>query len=169
MAFSIGDENTHSSFIKRLAKENNWSTSGAGRAFDEYKKFLYLGAIADGMVTPSDAIDQVWHLHLLYTESYWTDLCGEVLKRSFHHGPSKGGKAEGEKFGACYLATLRAYEPHFGTPPADLWPVGSQPQTNYQRVDMISLQRSFAAKSTFAAALSFLAGALIIAAFFLWN
>jgi hypothetical protein len=169
MTFSVGDENTHRSFIQRLAKERGWSVSASERAFEEYKKFLYLGAKTNEMVTPSDAIDQVWHLHLLYTKSYWNDLCGEVLKRSFHHGPSNGGKAEEKKFGACYLATLQAYKHHFGSPPADLWPVGSQRQTNYQRVDLIALQRSFAAKSFLASALSFIAGVLISGSFFLWN
>jgi len=169
LTFLVGDQDTHSSFIKRLAHENSWPQPRAEQAFEEYKKFLYLGATANGIVTPSDAIDQVWHLHLLYTESYWNDLCGGILRHSFHHGPSKGGKSEEEKFGACYLATIRAYEHNFGTPPAEFWPTGSQPKTNYQRVDVIALQRNFAAKGYLAAALSFIAGALIIAAFFLWN
>jgi hypothetical protein len=40
------------------------------RAIGEYRRFLYLTQIAAHDLTPSKAIDSIWHLHLLYTQSY---------------------------------------------------------------------------------------------------
>ena len=90
----------------------------------EYKKFVFLAATSPRPVTPSDAVDQAWHLHLLYTESYWSELCGAVLGRPLHHGPTRGGDAEQRKFGDWYAATLERYEHAFGAPPPrDIWPL----------------------------------------------
>ena len=74
-------------------------------------------------VTPSDEVDQAWHLHLLYTESYWVEMCGELLERPLHHGPTRGGSSEGQKFRNWYAETLASYERAFGhAPPPDIWP-----------------------------------------------
>lgn len=111
------------SFESRLARENGWSTGQAIRVISEYKKFLYLAAVSDRMLTPSEAVDQAWHLHLTYTRSYWDNLCAAVLGKPLHHQPTEGGKAEGKKFAAAYEATRDAYRREFGAaPPADVWP-----------------------------------------------
>jgi hypothetical protein len=52
----------------------------------EYKKFIYLGAVSDFVVTPSKIIDQVWHEHLLFTKAY-RDFCSDVPGFSFDHNP----------------------------------------------------------------------------------
>jgi len=49
-------------------------------------------------VTPSDTVDQAWHLHLIYTGHYWEELCGKVLGLQLHHEPSAGGAVEGGKY-----------------------------------------------------------------------
>ena len=122
-AFTVDEGTVALSFIDRLARENGWSRAYTLRVMDEYKKFLYLGCVLDHPVTPSDEVDQAWHLHLTYTESYWERLCGEVLQRPFHHGPTKGGQAEGVKFVDWYERTKADYETEFGTaPPEDIWP-----------------------------------------------
>lgn len=122
-SFDIDGEPVSYSFAHRLARENGWSAEFTARAIEEYRKFLFLAAEAGHPVTPSEEVDEVWHLHILYTESYWTRLCGEVLPRPLHHGPTKGGKAESDKFTDWYARTLASYRQFFGTePPADLWP-----------------------------------------------
>ena len=74
-------------------------------------------------VTPSDAVDQAWHLHLTYTRDYWQAFCPQVLGSDLHHGPTKGGPAERHRFYHQYAATLAAYEAAFGTaPPPEIWP-----------------------------------------------
>ena len=114
------------SFSRRLARDNNWPLPFARRVVLEYKKFVLLAATCGHPVTPSDEVDQAWHLHLVYTRSYWDGLCGQVLGFALHHGPTKGGAAEGHKFQDWYGQTLHAYRAAFGTlPPADIWPAAA--------------------------------------------
>ena len=115
------------SFEKRLARENGWSVAFAIEAISEYRKFLFLLLESGHPVTPSDQIDQVWHLHLLYTESYWNDLCERIAKRPLHHGPTAGGAAEGKKFGDWYENTKSSYRKFFDCePPDEFWPPADQ-------------------------------------------
>jgi hypothetical protein len=62
----------------RLMRENGWAGTFADPVVDEYGRLLYLTQVADGPMTPSEAVDRAWHLHLTYTRSYWNDLCGGV-------------------------------------------------------------------------------------------
>ena len=110
-------------FAARLARENRWTVEHAERVISEYKRFCYLAMTAGHEVTPSDAVDQAWHLHLTYSRDYWQVFCPQVLEAQLHHGPTKGGAAERGRFYHQYAATLVAYEAAFGhVPPADIWP-----------------------------------------------
>lgn len=121
--FKIGSDGDALTFTDRLCRENNWSHAYAERCVDEYKKFVYLAMVSEQSVTPSDEVDQVWHLHLTYTQSYWKDLCQGVLKRPLHHGPTQGGKSESTKYRHQYQATLDSYVEVFNqNPPLDIWP-----------------------------------------------
>lgn len=109
-------------FSKRLARENGWSHGYARRVVEEYKKFVFLAAYAGHPVTPAEAVDQAWHLHLTYTQSYWEDLCENILQRKIHHNPTQGGKSEDAKYHNWYERTLQSYRQFFGThPPTDIW------------------------------------------------
>ena len=109
-------------FVARLARENGWSPEHARRVDREYRRFLYL-ASTRGPATPSDAVDQAWHLHLGYTRHYWEEMCGRILGRPLHHEPTEGGPAADRRFRDQYEATLSAYRETFGgVPPADIWP-----------------------------------------------
>ncbi|MBD2092426.1 TIGR04222 domain-containing membrane protein [Microcoleus sp. FACHB-1515] len=121
-AFALDEAKADFPFSARLAHENNWSIAFAKRAIEEYKKFAFLAVIAGHPVTPSDQVDQVWHLHLTYTRSYWDEFCPQVLQMPLHHGPTKGGAQEQNKFNDLYARTIASYRTFFGTPPADLWP-----------------------------------------------
>ena len=85
-AFCFDDGEAVFPFALRLARDNGWSKAYTARAIAEYRKFAFLAVVAGHPVTPSDQVDQVWHLHLLYTRSYWKRFCQEVLKRPLHHG-----------------------------------------------------------------------------------
>ncbi|WP_448663395.1 glycine-rich domain-containing protein [Sphingomonas sp. CJ20] len=124
-------------FAVRLARENGWSRAYAERVDREYRRFLFLAATAPHAVTPSDAVDQAWHLHLAYTRSYWDDLCGSVLGRALHHGPTSGGEAEDRRYRAQYDATLDAYRRIFGADaPGDVWPPAARRfDAGFVRVD----------------------------------
>ena len=122
-AFQLDDPDHELTFSQRLARENDWSHAFALRVIDEYKRFVYLAMTAGHEVTPSDEVDQAWHLHLTYTRSYWGELCGEVLGAPLHHGPTKGGAKEGERFEDQYEQTLQSYRDAFNAePPTDIWP-----------------------------------------------
>ena len=122
-AFSLDNVNADLPFSKRLARDNGWSAEYTQRVIDEYKKFTYLAVVAGHPVTPSDQVDQVWHLHLIYTHSYWGEFCPDVLQTPLHHGPTLGGHREHHKFNDWYSKTLSSYERLFGqSPPADIWP-----------------------------------------------
>jgi hypothetical protein len=137
--FELDDPQAALTFSQRLARENGWDLKFALRAIDEYKRFMFLICIAPHPLTPSDEVDQVWHLHLLYTRSYWDDFCRCVLEREIHHGPTKGGKQEKEKFTDWYDKTKQLYSETFGhAPPQDLWPDADQRfnDIHFQRINL---------------------------------
>jgi hypothetical protein len=137
--YSIGPEASALTFADRLARENGWSAEKAGRVVDEYRRFCFLAATAGHEVTPSDAVDQAWHLHLTYSRDYWERFCPEVLGGPLHHGPTAGGTAEQHRFYEQYAETLKSYEEAFGeSAPADQAPaverlVGSKPGASTPR------------------------------------
>ncbi len=121
--FELNDPKAAFTFTDRLARENSWSLEFALRCVQEYKRFMFLICIADHPLTPSDEVDQVWHLHLLYTESYWKEFCQLTLGRTIQHGPTQGGNVERAKFNDWYQATKDLYNHTFDRiPPTDIWP-----------------------------------------------
>ncbi len=122
-AHPFGPPGSELGFGRRLARENGWTAGYANRVLEEYRRFLFLAARAGHPVTPSDAVDQAWHLHLVYTDEYWNVLCREVLGFPLHHGPTRGGSQEQAKYTDWYARTLTSYREWFDAdPPADVWP-----------------------------------------------
>ncbi|MEM7783442.1 MAG: TIGR04222 domain-containing membrane protein, partial [Planctomycetota bacterium] len=125
--FSLDNVAAAFSFTQRLARENGWQLGYADRVIGEYKKFMFLAVCAGHPVTPSESVDQAWHLHLIYTQSYWTDFCGEILQKPIHHGPTRGGESEKSKFNDWYKQTKQTYRQIFGhDPPCDIWPEAAE-------------------------------------------
>ncbi|MEM8961171.1 MAG: hypothetical protein AAGD38_06825 [Acidobacteriota bacterium] len=121
--FPLDDPESNLPFTRRLARDNAWQLAYALAVVEEYRRFLYLAKVAGHVVTPSDEVDQAWHLHLVYTRSYWDELCGEVLGEPLHHGPTRGGKPEQAKYNDLYARTLESYRRVFDeTPREDVWP-----------------------------------------------
>lgn len=138
-SFELDDPEAALTFSGRLARENGWTLEFALRAIEEYKRFIFLLCTAGHPCTPSDEVDQVWHLHLLYTRSYWQEFCAHVLQREIHHGPTLGGAQEQDKFTDWYARTKASYITRFAEePPTDLWPDGKIRfgRVNFRRVDM---------------------------------
>ena len=137
--FTPDDPESALPFSLRLARDNGWSRHHAGRVIAEYKKFCYMALKSGGEVTPSDAVDQAWHLHLIYTKSYWDEFCGQVLRQPLHHNPTRGGRAQGQRFRDQYAGTLDLYISTFGaSPPEDIWPTVQARFANasaFRRVD----------------------------------
>ena len=119
--FEVGPQEAAFSFVKRLARENRWSCEFARHVFDEYRRFLYLSVVVAQPLTPAEAVDQAWRLHLTYPASYAQQLCLHVLGRRLYYEPPAGiGEPAARQ--ASYRATLAAYEREFGRPPpSEIW------------------------------------------------
>lgn len=128
------------SFSHKLSWEYKWSQIYTIRVIQEYKKFIFLAMVADHVVSPSTIVDRVWHLHLLYTHSYWSQFCEEVLKNPLHHNPSRGGQEEKLKYQHLYEQTLETYKKYFGNPPADIWD-DSRLKSEYKNFQWINSQQ----------------------------
>ena len=121
-SFPLDEADSNFPFSQKLARENDWSAEYTQRVIEEYKKFTFLAVVAGHPVSPSDSVDQVWHLHLTYTHSYWEEFCPNILQMPFHHLPSRGGKSEQDKLNDWYSNTLESYQSFFGkAPPDDIW------------------------------------------------
>jgi hypothetical protein len=134
--FELDNPQASFQFSARLSRENGWSKDYTHRVIKEYKRFIFLCCISSSGVTPSDPVDQVWHLHLTYTKSYWTDLCKNTLYKEIHHNPTKGGRLEASKFDSYYSNLKLLYVDKFGySPPSDIW------HDNKMRFSDIDFQR----------------------------
>ena len=112
-SFELDDPNASFRFSERLSRENGWPYHFALRVIEEYRKFIFLCCVTETGITPSDAVDQAWHLHLTFTKSYWIDLCKNTLGKEIHHNPTKGGENEAKKFDDFYTYTSAFYKEKF--------------------------------------------------------
>ncbi|KAJ3148514.1 hypothetical protein HDU86_007444 [Geranomyces michiganensis] len=95
----------------------------------EYLKFLYIKYHCNdwnaNIFSPSQIIDEVWHLHILDTRNYHKDivaLCGH----SVEHNPE--GPYDAEQQEVRYAATVAVYHGLFGCVPDAarvIWPLAS--------------------------------------------
>lgn len=133
--YRFGDERRFRAIVHRLSSENGWSRSFAARAADEYLRFMTLLSESPAPLSPSDMVDQVWHLHLLHSREYRENFCGRVVGRFLDHHPGLGEDGDGARHEAQYAAALAAYRARFGEPPPDIWP--TKPfEARYRRVDL---------------------------------
>ncbi|MEO7211195.1 hypothetical protein [Mucilaginibacter sp.] len=138
-AFTLDEPGIGFSFSQRLARENGWNLNYTERVIAEYKKFIFMCCITETGVTPSDPVDQAWHLHLTFTRSYWVDLCQNTLNKQIHHNPTKGGVKEADKFDGFYNTSQKLYSDKFGiAPPVDIWHDNDErfSDINFQRVNI---------------------------------
>lgn len=121
-SFSLDTPNVDFLFSKKLAKEENWTLDFTAKAIEEYKKFVYLCCTLPNGASPSEIVDKVWHMHLIYTQNYWEEFCPNILKRKLHHHPSKGGFEEKNKHTNWFSDTLNGYRQVFQEEaPEDIW------------------------------------------------
>jgi len=130
-------------FSKRLQRENGWDEIYTQRVLEEYLRFMFLTRFAGHAVTPSDQVDQAWHLHLLYSDEYFNNFCPNYLGEVVHHGPTRGGTKENSKYRNWYSKTMFTYKQIFGeSPPSDIWPGSSerfQDAAAFRRVNMAEM------------------------------
>lgn len=116
-------------FAARLASEQGWSAEFTSRVIEEYRRFLLLfameqrreqvnpaipGVVPPVRIVPSAMVDKAWHLHLLYTQSYWETLCRDILGEPLHHQPASGSPGESATFDEVYQVNMENYRATFG-------------------------------------------------------
>lgn len=106
-------------FSTRLASENSWTIHFTESAILEYKKFMFLAATTDAMVSPSEILDIVWHQHLIFTKSY--SEFGNILGKKIDHIPSTHNPEDFEKFKTAKERTNAVYIEIFGEQPPEIW------------------------------------------------
>ena len=119
LAFDFDSPAAEYGFSIRLASENYWTKEFTGQAILEYRKFMYLAATSDFMVSPSEIVDNVWHQHLIFTQSY-QDFCS-LLGKQVQHIPSTHNKSDFQKFKQAKERTIQFYERDFGQQPPNIW------------------------------------------------
>lgn len=117
--FDFNNPSSEYDFTLRLANENYWTQNFTQQAILEYKKFMYLAAVSDMMVSPSEIVDTVWHQHLIFTKSYH-EFC-QILEKQIQHIPSTHNKEDFQKFKLAKERTTKLYETHFGNQPENIW------------------------------------------------
>ncbi len=119
--------------VEYLQYKLKWEKSFGLLAMREYYKFLILAKISKVEITPSEAIDEVWHLHILHTKNYaeFNDKCGGFL----HHFP--GLPTQKVRWNRQYELTLELYREVFlEEPPQSVWP--GQPKKETRAPIMIA-------------------------------
>lgn len=119
LAFDFDYPQSEYGFTTRLAKENFWTQKFTNDAILEYKKFMFLAATSNTMVSPSEIVDIVWHQHLIFTKSYHK-FC-TILGKQIQHIPSTHNKEDFEKFKQAKEQTKLLYEKEFGNQPENVW------------------------------------------------
>ena len=105
----------------RLMREHGWSAAFAEQAEAEYRRFVYLATLGRA-VTPSPAVDEVWHTHLMFTRDYWGGFQA-LLPAPLHHEPGTDAPGDAARLREQYLDTLALYERTFGEAAlATCWP-----------------------------------------------
>lgn len=124
-AFDIDSPGDELPFSARLARGNDWSRDKAGRAIEEYKKFVYLLCVTSLRLSPSEVVDRVWQLHRVDTRSYGAAFCEGVLGQPIHH--ESVDRARAYHVLDHYADTRSLYADEFEcAPPAEFWPLVSE-------------------------------------------
>jgi hypothetical protein len=121
-SFQVNSDDLKGSFLFKLANENVWTIEFSELVYHEYLRFIYLCALSEDMLVPSKVIDQVWHLHLSYTNSYWIEMCEGIFDKNIYHVPSDGSECDRRKLFESYQSTLHLYREVFDEePPSNIW------------------------------------------------
>lgn len=105
-------------FADNLRKLGDWTDESAARLVMEYRRFLYLKALDDELLTPPQCIDDAWHLHMAPDLDFDDRFCTQIGRKITH----QTGLTE-EARSAAYERALARYVAEFHVePPPDIWP-----------------------------------------------
>lgn len=130
-------------FLNILMQRLLISSEIAVALFVEYKKFLLMNLISEFSIAPSGLVDEVWHLHMLFTREYF-DCCKALKGNIILHVPLiENSQSEKENLKGFYDKTLSLYEELFGvTPDLKFWP-SEREEENKKRIEEMQLENTF--------------------------
>lgn len=73
-----------------------WEREDAEFAINQYRQYLYLVRKYDTHISPTLAIDAVWHNHILDTRKYVRD-CQVIFGHYLHHFPYFGNRGDDDR------------------------------------------------------------------------
>jgi hypothetical protein len=105
----------------RVKARMNWSDGYARDILAEYRKFMALIVLnpdkAYGMV---EAVDEVWHQHLLDTRDYMT-MCDAIVGGMIHHEQAPVGRGPSPEMAKIREETLHDLAERFRSPVNPVW------------------------------------------------
>lgn len=92
-----------------------WDEKDAEFAIEQYRQYLYLLRKYDADISPTLAIDAVWHNHILDTRKYVVD-CQVIFGHYLHHFPYFGSRSEEDRqqLERAFENTQRLFREEFG-------------------------------------------------------
>lgn len=106
-------------FAGKLVQETHLPLQEIAALLHEYRRFLIMAAVGGQSITPSQRVDDAWHLHLTYSRDYWERLV-PLLGRPLHHEPA-GSAHEHAHYQEQYIRTLMLYRDTFGEDAPQRW------------------------------------------------
>jgi hypothetical protein len=79
---------------RRLAADKGLGEGARLELLESYLDFLSAAARSRGAVFPSPAVDEIWHRHILHTQSYGRD-CERWFGTFIHHQPEEAAAEAG--------------------------------------------------------------------------
>lgn len=120
--FEIDTGDGNGDFAARLSDTYGWSKREVRRKLVEYRRFLYLAHFYPDDTAPPPDVLNIWQTHLLYTRSYWDDLCRDVLGAPLHHDPD-AAERDAKDWRRRLRETQALYRDEFDrSPPGKDWP-----------------------------------------------
>ena len=106
---------------KKLGLKKVWTDEHLARTEQYYRQFLALRLLyPDKKVSPTKAIDEFWHAHILDTRAYTAD-CKALFGQYVHHYPYSGLKGVFDILMAqgIHTESQALFKKHFDTNPFD--------------------------------------------------
>lgn len=109
---------------RRYAREFQKTDHEAEKVLAEIKRFLILCSLSSQGLGAGGALDDMWHVFMLFTARY-ENFCHQVCNRFIHHVPEEEfeGTATMHDRHKNYRATVEFYRDVFQQPPDfSIWP-----------------------------------------------
>nr|RNJ65255.1 MAG: glycine-rich domain-containing protein-like [Leptolyngbya sp. IPPAS B-1204] len=101
--------------LASLLNSYDWSEDRAKAAIQQYLNFLCLAWLyPDRLLIPTEAIDRVWHCHILHTRQYRQD-CEVLFGCYLDHEPLNLEELPDQSLQSAFEQTKALFERHFGT------------------------------------------------------